>query len=549
MDNGRSYGALATMIFRHLFLILLLGIASSVVAQTQPTELVPDKATLGQEPATKLEERIAALEEELEKQKHGKNIRVYQSIDGLGPAASQVYHATDGFTLGGYGEVNYNRFRSDRKTDQLDVLRFVLYSGYRFNDWIVLNTEIEYEHTGNASSSVVTDVSQNGSTVTTTKRDIQEGEVYVEFAYIDFKFYEALQLKLGLNLVPVGLMSYMHEPTTFYSVDRPITETNVIPSTWRDVGAIVTGDFFDKRLTYRTGILDGPRGKNFSESSWIRGGRMRGSRARAEDFAAVINVDTHPLDGLLVGSSFYKGYAGQDEVGPVTWKDRVTPATPPASATNSLFTAYGATLKADTSARVPVQIAEAHYLVDKGAFTTRGVIARGWLSDAGTRALNKQANKNIAKEVEGGYLEGGVNVLHFFNSPKKLVLFVRGEYVNTQRRTIERYPGGKEDLDDLICANLGCLTTSQLTNGNRSLGIVAASDSGKELYGVRGVPDRTQDRRIYTMGMAFYPHENITLKLDYAMQFSKSDYHKDIEQLNPSNNKIDQVNFGLGFIF
>ena len=78
---------------------------------------------------------------------------------------------------------------------------------------------------------------------------------------------------------------------------------------------------------------------------------------------------------------------------------------------------------------------------------------------------------------------------------------------------------------------------------------MAASDSGKELYGVRGVPDRTQDRRIYTMGMAFYPHENITLKLDYAMQFSKSDYHKDIEQLNPSNNKIDQVNFGLGFIF
>ncbi|HQI18886.1 MAG TPA: hypothetical protein PLW55_06035, partial [Leptospiraceae bacterium] len=61
---------MATMIFRHLFLILLLGIASSVVAQTQPTELVPDKATLGQEPATKLEERIAALEEELEKQKH-----------------------------------------------------------------------------------------------------------------------------------------------------------------------------------------------------------------------------------------------------------------------------------------------------------------------------------------------------------------------------------------------------------------------------------------------------------------------------------------------
>ena len=74
-------------------------------------------------------------------------------------------------------------------------------------------------------------------------------------------------------------------------------------------------------------------------------------------------------------------------------------------------------------------------------------------------------------------------------------------------------------------------TTSQLTNTNRALGIVANSETAKELYGVRGVPDRSQDRRIYTVGMAFFPHENVTLKLDYEMHHSKSDYHKDIEAL------------------
>jgi opacity protein-like surface antigen len=506
----------------------------------------PEKPEAGPPSA---EERISALEEEIEKQKHGKAIRVYQSMGGMGPAASQVYHGAEGVSIGGYGEINYNAFRSNRKTDQMDVLRFILYTGYRFNDWIFLNAELEYEHAGFEEQSVVTDATLSGTTLTTTKRDINQGAVFVEFAYVDFKFADPFQLKLGLNLVPMGLTNYLHEPTTFYSVNRPYTEQNIIPTTWREIGAIVTGDLLDKRVTYRTGILNGQRGKNFSDTTWMRGGRTKGSKVRAEDFAYVANVDVRPLEALLAGVSYYRGNAGQDEIAPVTWKDRVVPPTPGAAGTNSLFTGYASTLKADTSANVRVQMAEAHYMFEKGAFTTRGLFARGWLNEEGARALNRQTNKNIAREVEGGYVEAGVNVLHFFGLQKKLVVFVREEYVNTQRRTIERYPGGKEDLDDLVCTILNCRTTSQLTNTNRALGIVTNSDAAKELYGVRGVPDRSQDRRIYTVGMAFFPHENVTLKLDYEMHHSKSDYHKDIEQLNASNNKIDQINFGLGFIF
>lgn len=530
------------------YLFLLGTILASSTVQGAPEDAESSKSP-ERAPAASVEDRISALEEELEKQRHGKSLRVYQSMDGMGPAASQVYHGAEGVSLGGYGEINYNAFRSNRKTDQLDVLRFILYTGYRFNDWIFLNAEFEYEHAGFEEQSVVTDATLSGTTLTTTKRDINQGAVFVEFAYVDFKFADPLQLKLGLNLVPVGLTNYLHEPTTFYSVNRPLTETNIIPTTWREIGVILNGDLFDKRLTYRTGVLNGPRGKNFSDTTWMRGGRTKGSKARAEDFAFVANVDVRPLEALLAGLSYYNANAGQDEIAPVTWEDRVAPPTPGATGTNSLFTGYGATLKPNTSARVRVQMAEAHYMFEKGAFHTRGLFARGWLNEEGARALNRSSNKNIASEVEGGYVEAGVNVLHFFGLQKKLVLFVREEYVNTQRRTVERYPGGKEDLDDLVCSLLTCRTTSQLTNSNRALGIIANADQGKELYGVRGVPDRAQDRRIYTVGMAFFPHENISLKLDYEMQHSKSDYYKDIESLNSSNNKIDQVNFGLGFIF
>lgn len=531
------------------FLLLSPAWAEEKPEKTEPAaEPARDTSTDPEEPMT-LEGRIAALEEELEKQRHGKAIRKYQSVGGMGPAASQVYHGEEGVSIGGYGEINYNKFRSNRKTDQLDVLRFILYTGYRFNDWIFLNAEFEYEHAGFEEQSVVTDATLSGTTLTTTKRDINQGAVFVEFAYVDFKFADPFQVKLGLNLVPVGLTNFLHEPTTFYSVNRPLTETNIIPTTWREIGAIVNGDLFDKRLTYRTGILNGQRGKNFSDTTWMRGGRTKGSKVRAEDFAYVANIDARPFESLLAGISYYRGNAGQDEVTPVTWTDRVAPPIPGASATNSLFTGYGSTLKADTSANVRVHMAEAHYLFERGAFTTRGLFARGWLNEDGVRALNRQTGKNIAKEVEGGYVEAGVNVLHFFETSKKLVVFVREEYVNTQRRTVERYAGGKEDFDDLVCSLLSCRTSSMLTNGNRALGVINNTDTVKELYGVRGVPDRTQDRRIYTVGMAFFPHENVVLKMDYEMHHSKSAYYKDIESLNSSNNKIDQINFGLGFIF
>src|SRR6476469_9293618 len=64
---------------------------------------------------------------------------------GLGAAASKVYRAEPGVSLGGYGEMAYaNRGRSG--TDTADLLSAVLYTGYKFSDRIVLNSELEVEH-------------------------------------------------------------------------------------------------------------------------------------------------------------------------------------------------------------------------------------------------------------------------------------------------------------------------------------------------------------------------------------------------------------------
>ena len=505
-----------------------------------------------------IEERLDILAEELEKLKLNKATKRYESVGGLGPAASGVYHQTEGLSWGGYGEVKYRNYLSPEKTDIVDVHRFILYAGYRFNDWIVLNTEIEYEHAGFARKDVITAVDLSAQTA--TQSEVNQGEVFVEFAYVDFEFARWASLSLGLNLLPVGITNYMHEPTTFYSVERPLTESLIIPSTWREIGAILHGEFFNGALSYRTGVVNGARAKNFTSASWMRNGRTKGSQARAEDFAFVFNLEhnivSQTYGNLTWGGSVYGGQADQNELTAVNFDARLsfTGAAPSSTLTaansSTLAEYYEAVYRKKNVAEVQVGLAEAHFQYEKGPFRTRGLIARGSLNEEGARAINKATGQNVGVHTEGAYFEVAYNIADFFNLSHKLYVFVRNEYVNTQKKTVESHGGDSESILDTICTNVTfCLAGSQMTNGVRDIGVITNTDPNKELYGVNGVPDRVNDQRIFTFGLAYFPHPNVSLKLDYEYHESKSDYSTDIETRNSANNKINRLNFSLGFIF
>ncbi|MCB1169409.1 MAG: hypothetical protein KDK25_03700, partial [Leptospiraceae bacterium] len=279
-------------------LLWLAGPALLLAEDPQPDE--PQRRTETRR-ARENTERLSILEEEIEKMKLNRATKKYESYGGLGPAASGVYHVDEGLSWGGYGEIKFRDYRSDVKTDEADVHRFILYAGYRFNDWIVLNSEIEYEHAGFATDSV-RECSDSTCSSASTK-SVNESEVFVEFAYLDFKFAPWFQVAAGLQLVPMGITNYMHEPTTFYTVERPQTESNLIPSTWRDIGILIHGEPLQGLLRYKVGVLTGMRGSKFSSSSWIRGGRTKGSEVRSEDLAYVAALDVFPLEGLMVGGS------------------------------------------------------------------------------------------------------------------------------------------------------------------------------------------------------------------------------------------------------
>lgn len=210
---------------------------------------------------------------------------------GLGPAASKVYGVAQGISLAGYGEFNYKNVVSDRgsSNDDFDFLRLVLYTGYKFNDRILFNSELEFEHSSTGKS----------------------GEVSVEFASLDFFLDPKINVRAGLLLVPMGFVNEIHEPPFFHGNLRPQVEQQIIPSTWRANGAGIFGELMPG-LQYRSYVITGLNARGFN-SSGIRGGRQSGSVERAEDFAWVGRLDYSPVEMLTLGGSAYIGNSGQDQ--------------------------------------------------------------------------------------------------------------------------------------------------------------------------------------------------------------------------------------------
>ncbi|HEY6003645.1 MAG TPA: hypothetical protein VIV57_12280, partial [Anaeromyxobacter sp.] len=246
------------------FTALAIALAAPAVhAQSTPSESQPAASESDKQPATKGE--VKALLEELRRLKLELGLRdvAYQSYAGMGPAASKVYFAPKGLSIGGYGEFNYVNMPKDGAANEADMLRLVLYTGYRFSDRIVFNSEVEFEHAGK--------------------------EISVEFAYLDFLLSDAIRLRAGNVLVPIGFVNELHEPPFFQGVFRPDVERFIIPTTWHENGVGVHGEVAG--LRYKAFVLQGldlfrdTGDEPVEAGSWVREARTGGGEARAATLA------------------------------------------------------------------------------------------------------------------------------------------------------------------------------------------------------------------------------------------------------------------------
>jgi hypothetical protein len=328
-------------------------------------------ATATPPPAPETDRKVDVLATEVERLKSAivlPETKELKSIYGLGPAASKVYQVQRGLSLGGYGEAFYSRVVEDKAgaTDRADALRFVLYAGYKFSDRIIMNAEIEFEH------------ASTGSTVSSGN-----GEVSVEFAYLDFLGWDYLNARAGLVLVPMGFINEIHEPVFFHGVNRPETERVIIPTTWREMGVGVFGSLHPD-LSYRAYLHTSLNAKGFTEAG-IRGGRQSGNRALGETLAGSARFDYTPqqIPGLLVGASAFVGETGQNQM-------------------------FGADEPEGIFSLVDV-----HVQYRYRGLELRGLAAFGNLGDAA--AISRANEKTVGDRMQGHYIEAAYNVMpHLF---------------------------------------------------------------------------------------------------------------------------------------
>ena len=321
---------------------------------------------------------------------------------GVGPAASKVY-GKKGVSIGGYGEFLYQDFDKTRQDGEpsdlrsnVDLLRAVLYFGYKFDDRWVFNSEIEAEHAVTASD--------------------KGGEIEVEFAYLDYLFSRHLRARAGLVLIPAGILNEMHEPPTFLGAIRPDVETRLIPSTWRELGAGVYGDA--GAFSYRLYMVNGLNSKGYTAEG-IEEGRQEGSEALAENWAAAGRLDWSPVQGTLLGASFFSGNSDQGER---------TPSGQSFSGTTTLFDVH-----ADWKWR---------------GLWLRGIYVHTSISDAA--AINEvnglTGDASVGSRQWGWYLQGGFDVLSLkAGSRASLIPFVRYERYDTQSEVPSGYERNPEN--------------------------------------------------------------------------------------------------------
>jgi hypothetical protein len=398
--STRTRGAAAISLF--LFLSSLLSFPALADEPPKPAD------PAAEERLKELEKKVDVVTKEIESLRLGETAPAEKAAAapptlGLGPAASKVY-SKHGVSIGGYGEILYQNFSGSREdgsasglTPTIDLARAVLYFGYKFDEHLVFNSEIEYEHAVTASD--------------------KEGETEVEFAYLDWlSGKRAFNARAGLVLIPVGLINQLHEPPVFLGARRPDVETVILPSTWREIGLGAWGDVGP--FSYRFYLVNGLNATGYAADG-LREGSQEGSNALARNFAFTGRLDYTGLPGMLVGASFFTGNSAQDHVTP----------------TGESFGARTTFVDFHLDARW------------RGA-SFRALWAESTVGDAA--AINQlngfEGDESVGKRQEGWYVEAGFDVLSLTRATRmSLTPFVRYEAWDTQAAVPDGYARNPEN--------------------------------------------------------------------------------------------------------
>src|ERR1700744_4586789 len=161
-----------------------------------------------------------------------------QLVAGTGEDSLNSYGIGHSKTvISGYGEASLQHdFNQETSTANLE--RAVLFVGHQFNGRIAFFSELEVENAKVAGGS-------------------PSGEVGMEQAYLKFSLNPRQYIVAGLFLPRIGIVNENHLPVNFNGVERPLVETMIIPSTWREIGIGFYGQAATVPFTYCVAVVNG----------------------------------------------------------------------------------------------------------------------------------------------------------------------------------------------------------------------------------------------------------------------------------------------------
>jgi hypothetical protein len=269
--------------------VVLLATAGPAASQTPDIDEIWEIVQQQQREIADLKARLADADAQL--------AAADEKIEATGDYLDSVAMAAPPATtnIGGYGELHYNNLNatdSARDSEEIDFHRFVLFFGHDFSDRVSFFSELELEHS--------------------LAGDGAPGEVELEQAYINYALSDSLSAKTGLFLMPIGFINETHEPPTFYGVERNAVENVIVPATWWEAGAALSGHT-ETGLSWDVALHSGLAIPTTGDSAFrVRSGRQKVAEAMASDPAVTFRLRYSGVPGLDVGASYqYQSDASQ----------------------------------------------------------------------------------------------------------------------------------------------------------------------------------------------------------------------------------------------
>ena len=277
-----------------------LAVASISANAATNEELEAQLRTLADQVAT-LQAQLAKVTAEQNAQLTSASPRGSLTPDAATAGTGAVAPSNDrGVSLFGYGEITYARPTDNPSDTTENAQRFVIGMSNQFDENTRMVSELEVEN-GVSSAD-------------------DPGEVEVEQMYVEHTFNDRLFGKVGLFLMPSGLLNENHEPTNYYGVFRNRVETAIIPTTWREGGFLAEGDT-EFGLRWDAGFTTG-----FNLSKWdpaspegaespLGSIHQELALAKASDLAGILALNYTGIPGVRLGASIFTGDASQGQPG------------------------------------------------------------------------------------------------------------------------------------------------------------------------------------------------------------------------------------------